>query len=83
MESLNKAVHLLQRYAVCPHQLWSYRGGLPKASLRRVLEYTQVHLGQELLRMALATVAQMSPYYFSRLFKQSTGLSPYQYILPG
>ena len=23
----------------------------------------------------------MSPYYFSRLFKQSTGLSPYQYII--
>jgi hypothetical protein len=25
--------------------------------------------------------SQMSPYYFSRLFKQSTGLSPRQYLL--
>jgi AraC family transcriptional regulator len=75
------AVHLLQRYAVCPPQLQSYRGGLPQARLRRVLEYMQAHLDQELSLMALAAVAQMSPYYFSRLFKQSTGLSPHQYLL--
>jgi AraC family transcriptional regulator len=41
----------------------------------------QDHLDQELSLMALAAVAQMSPYYFSRLFKQSTGLSPHQYLL--
>ena len=38
-------------------------------------------LVQELSLTALAAVAQMSPYYFSRLFKQSTGLSPHQYVL--
>jgi AraC family transcriptional regulator len=75
------AVHLLQHYAVCPPQLRSYRGGLPLARLRRVLEYMQAHLDQELSLAALAAVAQMSPYYFSRLFKQSTGLSPHQYLL--
>jgi AraC family transcriptional regulator len=75
------AVHLLQRYAICPPQLRSYRGGLPQARLQRVLEYMQTHLDQELSLAALGAVAQMSPYYFSRLFKQSTGLSPHQYIL--
>jgi len=75
------AVHLLQHYAICPPQLRSYRGGLPQARLRRVLEYMQSHLDQELSLAALAAVAQMSPYYFSRLFKQSTGLSPHRYIL--
>jgi AraC family transcriptional regulator len=39
------------------------------------------YLDHELSLTALAAVAQMSPYYFSRLFKQSTGLSPHQYIL--
>jgi AraC family transcriptional regulator len=72
---------LLQHYAVCPPQLRSYRGGLPKARLRRVLEYMQAHLDQELSLAALAAVVQMSPYYFSRLFKQSIGLSPHQYLL--
>jgi AraC family transcriptional regulator len=75
------AVHLLQHYAVCSPELRSYRGGLPQVRLRRVLEYMQDHLDQELSLMALAAVAQMSPYYFSRLFKQSTGLSPHQYLL--
>jgi AraC family transcriptional regulator len=75
------AVHLLQHYAVCSPQLRSYRGGLPQARLRRVLEYMQPHLDQDLSLVALAAVAQMSPYYFSRLFKQSTGLSPHQYLL--
>jgi AraC family transcriptional regulator len=75
------AVHLLQHYVVRPPQLRSYRGGMPRARLRRVLEYMQAHLDQELSLAALAAVARMSPYYFSRLFKQSTGLSPHQYIL--
>ena len=75
------AVHLLQHYAVCSPQLRRYRGGLPQARLRRVLEYMQAHLDHELSLTALAAVAQMSPYYFSRLFKQSTGLSPHQYLL--
>jgi AraC family transcriptional regulator len=75
------AVHLLQHYTVCPPQLRSYRGGMPQARLQRVLEYMQAHLDQELSLAALASIAQMSPYYISRLFKQSTGLSPHQYLL--
>jgi AraC-like DNA-binding protein len=54
--------------------------GLPETSLRRVLEYMQAHLDGELSVTALAAVAQISPFYFSRLFKQSTGLSPHQYL---
>jgi AraC family transcriptional regulator len=55
------AVHLLQHYTVCPSPLPAYQGGLPKARLRRVLEYMQAHLTQELSLAALAAVAQMSP----------------------
>jgi AraC family transcriptional regulator len=30
---------------------------------------------------AKTVIAHMSPSYFSRLFKQSTGLSPHQYVI--
>ena len=75
------AVHLLQHYAVCQPTVQAYGGGLPKASLRRVLAYMQEHLAHDLSLPELAGVVQMSPYYFSRLFKQSTGLSLHRYLL--
>jgi AraC-like DNA-binding protein len=71
-----------ERYrAVLPVKPRSYGGGLRQGSLRRVLEHLQAHLDQELPVTALAAVADLSPSYFSRLFKRSTGLSPHQYLM--
>ena len=67
--------------ALFPIELRSNRGGLRQASLRCVLEHLRAHLDQELPVTAMATVAQLSPSHFSRLFKRSTGLSPHQYLL--
>jgi AraC family transcriptional regulator len=64
-----------------PVEIRSYAGGLRRTVLRRVLEHLQAHLDEELPVTALAAVADLSPSYFSRLFKRSTGLSPHQYLL--
>jgi AraC family transcriptional regulator len=45
------------------------------------MDYIQAHLAQDLSLESMATVAAMSAYHFSRLFKQSTGLAPHQYLL--
>jgi AraC family transcriptional regulator len=45
------------------------------------LEYIAAKLQEDLSLAALADVAGMNYYYFSRLFKQSTGLSPHRYVL--
>jgi AraC family transcriptional regulator len=75
------ALHLLRRYAVYPPAEGEPRGGLPPARLRRVLDYMQAHLGEELSLCQLAAVVQLSPHHFAARFKQSTGLAPYQYLL--
>lgn len=75
------AVYLQRRYAVFLQKTAVYRGGMPKARLNRVLEYISANLGEDIRLSELAHTAGMSPHYFSELFKQTTGLSPHQYLL--
>lgn len=75
------AVHFLRRYATCGDTRHEVCGDLAPAKLQRVLAYIQVHLAQELSLTTLATVVQLSPDHFARLFKQATGQTPHQYVL--
>ncbi|HIK16432.1 MAG TPA: helix-turn-helix transcriptional regulator [Leptolyngbyaceae cyanobacterium M33_DOE_097] len=75
------AVHLLRNYcATCPQPL-HHSNGLPQRTLALVKDYIDSHLQQELKLDDLAAIAQISPYHFLRLFKQSMGVTPHQYIL--
>jgi AraC family transcriptional regulator len=75
------AVYLAQRYSSSLPTLRHCRGGMPRIRLNRVLEYIAAKLQEDLSLCALAGIAGMNLYYFSRLFKQSTGLSPHRYVL--
>ncbi|HET9182920.1 MAG TPA: AraC family transcriptional regulator [Candidatus Angelobacter sp.] len=55
--------------------------GLPEKRLRRVVNYIADNLETNISLSKLAAIAEMSPHYFSGLFKQSTGRSPHSYIL--
>jgi AraC family transcriptional regulator len=70
------AVYLAQRYAAFPPRLTPYRGGLPKKSLHRVLQYVEDQLDENLSLLVMAEVAGISPNYFSELFSRSTGVRP-------
>lgn len=54
---------------------------MPKYKLRQVIDYINDHLDQDLGLAKLAELVQMSPHYFARLFKQSTGFAPHQYVI--
>jgi AraC family transcriptional regulator len=75
------AVHLLQNYSAHQPILREYTGGLSSRQLRQVIDYINGHLDRDLGLAELAAVVQMSPHYFTRLFKQSTGLTPHQYVI--
>jgi AraC family transcriptional regulator len=75
------SVYLLRRYAVRRIMPVIYKGGLPRNRLKRVLDYIASNLETNISLMKLAAIADMSPHYFSELFKQSTGRAPHNYIL--
>ncbi|MCC3436716.1 AraC family transcriptional regulator, partial [Microcoleus sp. PH2017_05_CCC_O_A] len=75
------AIHLLRNYCTTQPRLSSYTDGLSKPKLQQVREYINEHLHQEIKLIELAAIAQISPYHFLRLFKQSMGITPHQYIL--
>lgn len=75
------AVHLLRQYAAVTPNLQVYEGGLPQRQLLQVLEYINEHLDCDIKLADLAQLLDMSQFHFSRLFKQSMGIAPYQYLL--
>jgi AraC family transcriptional regulator len=66
---------------VKPSQLKPARGGLTAAQLRRVKELIDAQISTDVTISDLAVVAELSQFHFIRAFKESVGLSPYQYIL--
>lgn len=75
------AIHLLRQYCITKPKLSSYVDGLSRSKLQQIREYINTNLAQDVKLIDLAEVAQISSYHFLRLFKQSIGITPHQYIL--
>ncbi len=75
------AVHLVHHYAEEPVELNVPAGGLSQDRLRAVLRHIDLNLAEDLNLNALADRAGLSAYHFARMFKESTGTSPHQYVL--
>jgi len=57
------------------------RGGLPPRAMRRVREFVEEHLEENISIQALANIAGLSMYHFARAFKQSEGMTPHEYLI--
>lgn len=75
------ATHLLRNHGTSPQAASDGRGGLPRGALRRVTDFVNDYLSEDLGLAEMAGVANLSQYHFSRQFKRSTGLSPHQYVI--
>jgi AraC family transcriptional regulator len=75
------ALYLAQRYGAFPPKLPSYKAGLSRERLSRVIDYIEAHLDRDLSLAELSSVACLSPYHFGKMFKRSTGQSPHHYVV--
>lgn len=75
------AVHLIKQYSAQKPVFREYTGGLPKHKLQVAIDYIQAHLSEDISLETLAQEVGMSMHHFARLFKQSSGYSPYQYVI--
>jgi AraC family transcriptional regulator len=55
--------------------------GLSQERLRRVRDYVEAHLDEDLSLTVLADIACLSPYHFSRSFKQAAGVGLQRYVI--
>jgi AraC family transcriptional regulator len=75
------AARLVQNYAVSKPALEFKANGLSRSQLKRVIDYMKANLTQDLSILDLATLTGMSESHFSRSFRRSVGISPYQYLM--
>ena len=57
----------------------SVRGGLPAWQQKRLIEFIEEHLAEEISLAALAELVDLSLYHFARAFTQSFGAPPHRY----
>ncbi len=74
------AAHLLQHYSTRKYKIREHENGLSRYKLTQAIEYMNDHLSENLSLASIAAELHMSQYYFCRLFKQSTGMTPHQYL---
>ena len=55
------------------------RGGLPLWQQKRLMEFIEEHLAEEISLAALAELSGLSLYHFARAFTQSFGVPPHRY----
>jgi AraC family transcriptional regulator len=75
------AVHLLRHYTSAPIVLRERSQGLTSHQVKQVADFIQFHLDQDLSLEMLAEHIGFSSYYFARLFRQTVGESPHQFVL--
>jgi AraC family transcriptional regulator len=75
------AVALVKGYAVQRRSVQTRRGGLGSARLRRIKEFVDARIEDELTLCEMAQAVELSTAHFSRMFRKSTGETPHQFFL--
>ncbi len=75
------AAHLVGNYSVNRLRLPTRAPSMDATRLRRVLDFIEARLADDISLDDLAAEACLSPFHFSRVFREATGLSPHRYVV--
>jgi AraC family transcriptional regulator len=75
------AVALVKGYAVRHRCMQTHRGGLGCARLRRIKEFVEAKIEDDLTLCEMAQAVELSTAHFSRMFRKSTGEAPHHFVL--
>ena len=75
------AVQLLRRYSSTREADKPAATVLSRFKLRRATDYINDNLARSVALSEIANALAMSPYHFARMFKQTTGIAPHQYLI--
>jgi AraC family transcriptional regulator len=75
------AVHVHRAYGDGLGRSPPVTGGLGALRLRRVVDYIEAHLAEDIGLRDLAALAGLSAHHFGEAFKASTGTSPHRYLI--
>lgn len=74
-------VHIFRTYGEAMKRGTPTIGGLGALRLRRVADYIETHLAEDISLRDLAAVAGLSTHHFGEAFKTSTGTTPHRYLI--
>jgi AraC-like DNA-binding protein len=80
-DSLNRVAEMLQAVDVArPPQKQEAKGGLAPWQIRKVTAHIEANLDMPIRSSDLASIVRLSPCHFSRVFRDSFGCSPLEYV---
>jgi AraC family transcriptional regulator len=79
--SLSLQTNLIKNHSDQQIALPSLKGGLSVPKLKRTMEYMSANLAEDIGLEQIANEMEMSPSHFAHEFRNSTGTTPYQYLL--
>ncbi len=74
------AIYLLTHHTNLQPKLKDRRRGLSKAQIQATISLMNDRIAEQISLQEMADNLNLSPYYFARLFRQSMGTPPYQYL---
>lgn len=75
------SLHLLKNYCYKEYHSQKAKNGLPPYRLKQAINYINCNLAENIKTYEIAKMLNLSQYYFCRLFRESTGIPPYRYII--